>query len=101
MFDLRAKSPSEEEMARREARKAMLQRESDLRTPATGMWAMTVKEAARRAGVSQSTMYRWIAKGKIESRRDVSKAGGRCRLWIDPMQATFHRPFRCSDADLH
>ena len=97
------KAISAEEQARRDAQKALVQRESDLKNPATG-FGISVKEAAYRLGVSLSTVYRWIAKGKFETaRKDHSRAGGRMQYWVSGIEVYNLKPipYTATDADLH
>lgn len=97
------KTISAEEQARRDAQKALVQRESDLKNPATG-FGISVKEAAYRLGVSLSTVYRWIAKGKFETaRKDRSRAGGQMQYWVSGTEVynLEGKPFRCTAAGLH
>ncbi len=101
LFGPRVKT--EAEIAADAAQKALVQRESDLKNPATGH-GISVKEAAYRLGVSLSTVYRWIAKGKFaSSRKDHSRAGGRMQLWVSGVEVFQMKGsvVRFSDADLH
>lgn len=80
-------------------------REALKRLPATGNeQGIRVAAAAERLGVSVSTVYRWIAKGKLTSAfKSASKAGGRKVLWISGVEVDRLAgvQVRFSDADLH
>lgn len=47
-----------------------------------GREAVSIIEAAKRAGVSRRTIYNWIAAGKIEY---VRTAGGMVRIFVDTL----------------
>jgi hypothetical protein len=78
MFDLRAKSPNEAEMARREARKAAIE--------------------LLNAGVSNEDVIAQIPGMTLEIIAEIFADGCVLRR---PSKNDFAMPFRCSDADLH
>lgn len=96
-----ARKESAEEIARREANKLAALK----KLPATGNeQGVSVKVAAERLGVSLSTVYRWIAKGKIQSSfKSQSKAGGRAILWISGVEIFNLKGtvIRYRESDLH
>lgn len=79
-----ARKRNEQEQAEIEKNKL----QSLKRLPASGNeQGISVKVAAERLNVSISTVYRWIAKGKITSAwKSQSKAGGRSVLWVSGVE---------------
>ena len=95
-FDVRNRKPD----PRIEANRKKVQRAQDMQVAEFGS-GLSVKQAAAAAGVSRSTIYRWIHKGKLNGfYRAKSKAGGRVRFWVPLKSLPRLKAYRASDADL-
>ena len=82
--------------------KALVQRESDLKNPATGD-GISVQEAAYRLGASVEEVEQMIAEGRLSARHDVDRTGENEQDWLSGVEV-----FRAmgsithyTDADLH
>src|SRR5260221_7286731 len=94
---------SQDEQDRRAAQKALVQRESDMKNPATGD-GISVTEAALRLGIDAETVNQMIADGTFQSaRRDVDRTGENEQSWVSGVEVFRMRgkQFRATDSDLH
>ena len=98
-----ARKISAEEQAERGAQKALVQRESDMKSPATG-FGISISEAALRLGLSVEQVNQMIEQGQFKTARaDVDRTGENEQTWVSGVEVfeMSGSVVRYKDSDLH